>query len=136
MTVPGSDPQPLVSVVFPGAPVIDAEIIDGLRMLEDDDEPNVVTELVGLFMENAPPRLTAMHAALDSGDRVALSRVAHSLKSSSANLGAHGMSHLCERLERMKTPAPDDNPAELVTLLEQEYAIVTQALAEIARAKS
>jgi two-component system, sensor histidine kinase and response regulator len=131
MTAP--ERAPFVSLVFPGSPAIDPDAIEGLRLLEDEDEPNVVGELVDLFLKNAPPRLTAMADAVAAGDRSALSRVAHSLKSSSANLGALGMSHVCERLERMKEPSVQEDAGALVSLLNQEYEVVIRALTAIAQ---
>lgn len=121
----------LLSRVHPGSPAIDADTIDGLRLLEDDDEPSVIGELVDLFLATVPPRLAAVDAALAAGDRTALGKVAHSLKSSSANLGALGMSDLCERLEGVRhVPADHELPA-LIALLHDEFTVVTAALRAI-----
>lgn len=121
------------SLVFPGAPAIDPEAIEHLRILEDEDEPDVVGELIRLFIANTPPRLTAMDAALAAGDLTALRRAAHSLKSSAANLGAIGIRQVCEKLEEMRDPSLLDEVAHLVGLLHREFAVVTQALLHIAQ---
>jgi len=106
---------------------IDPEAIEQLRFLEDEDQPNVVAELVALFVEHTPPKLKQLAEAIETHDLAALRRAAHSLKGSSANVGARGMQHVCEQLEHNPPEAFDQAPALLV-LLEAEFAIVEPAL--------
>ena len=98
-----------------------------MRFLEDEDQPNVVAELVALFVEHTPPKLKQLAEAIETHDLGALRRAAHSLKGSSANVGARGMQHVCEQLEHNPPEAFDQAPALLV-LLEAEFAIVEPAL--------
>jgi HPt (histidine-containing phosphotransfer) domain-containing protein len=118
----------LVSRVIAGSPAIDPDVIEQLRFLEDDDQPNVVSELFTLFIDHAPPKLQAIREAVESGDLAALKRAAHSLKGSSANVGARGMHRLCDRLEHES--AADGLSAARVVLAEltEEFAVVEQAL--------
>jgi HPt (histidine-containing phosphotransfer) domain-containing protein len=58
-----------------------------------------------------------------------LRRVAHNLKGSSNNLGAHTMAALSAELERLGKHGTFEGAAELVSRLEQEYQRVCQALA-------
>lgn len=127
-----SGPGEFGSHVFPGSQAIDLEAIDQLRLLEDEDEPDVVGELVRLFLRNTPPRLAAMDEALAAQDLVTLSKSAHSLKSSSAHLGAIGMRQVCEKLEAMKDPVHLDEATHLVALLHREFEVVSRALPRIA----
>ena len=115
------------SRVIPGTPAIDPEAIEQLRFLEDEDQPNVVAELVGLFIEHTPPKLAQLSEAIASSDLPALKLAAHSLKGSSANVGARGMQQLCDQLEHGPAEAMKDAPA-LLGLLQTEFAIVEQAL--------
>jgi len=116
------------SRVITGSPAVDPETIEQLRFLEDDDQPNVVAELLTLFIEHAPPKLEALRAAADSGDLTALKRAAHSLKGSSANIGARGMQQICERLEHEVTADALADARSLVAQLGEEFAVVEQAL--------
>jgi signal transduction histidine kinase/CheY-like chemotaxis protein len=50
-----------------------------------DDE--LTREVCGLFLDDLPAHLTAIRAAIDSGDAESLSRAAHALKGSAANFG-------------------------------------------------
>lgn len=121
-----------MSHVFPGSPAIDPEAIEHLRLLEDEDEPDIVGELVRLFLANTPPRIASMVSGVKSGDLIAVGRAAHSLKSSSAHLGAVGMQQVCEKLEGLKDSAHIDEAAHLVGLLQREFEVVSRALEQIA----
>ena len=88
------------SRVNPGNPAVDPEAIEQLRFLEDEDQPNVVAELVLLFVEHTPPKIAAIRDGITQGDAGAVKRAAHSLKGSSANVGATGMQHVCEQIEQ------------------------------------
>src|SRR6185436_390396 len=87
------------SRVIPGNPAVDPEAIEQLRFLEDEDQPNVVAELVLLFVEHTPPKIAAIRDGIAQGDAGAVKRAAHSLKGSSANVGATGMQQVCEKIE-------------------------------------
>jgi HPt (histidine-containing phosphotransfer) domain-containing protein len=121
-----------ISHVFPGSPAIDSEAIEHLRLLEDEDEPDIVGELVRLFLANTPPRIANMVTGVKSGDLLAVGRAAHSLKSSSAHLGAIGMQQVCEKLEALKDSTHVDEAAHLVGLLQREFEVVGRALQQIA----
>jgi len=115
------------SRVNPGSPAIDPEAIEQLRFLEDEDQPNVVAELVALFVEHTPPKLAQLAEAIETHDLDALKRAAHSLKGSSANVGAQGMQRVCQQLEHNPPEAFGQAP-ELLALLRDEFAIVEPAL--------
>lgn len=108
-------------------PAIDAEAIEQLRFLEDEDQPSVVAELVGLFLEHTPPKLQQMAEAIETGDVPLLRRAAHSLKGSSGNVGARGMQEICGTLEHNPPEALSDAP-RLLALLRKEFVVVEQAL--------
>jgi HPt (histidine-containing phosphotransfer) domain-containing protein len=123
-----SDMSSPASRVIAGSPAVDPEVIEQLRFLEDEDQPNVVAELLTLYIEHAPPKLQAIHEALERADFAALKRAAHSLKGSSANVGARGMHQVCERLEHDASPDRLAEARSLYAQLVDEYAVVEQAL--------
>lgn len=83
----------------PDAAAIDMQVIDGLRELGGDDEPGLLLEVVGLFLEDGPRRLVDIERALEQGDLRSLERAAHTLKSSSLNVGATVLAQLCREIE-------------------------------------
>lgn len=77
---------------------IDPETIQGLRELGGDDEPELLAELIQIFLEDAPQRMKDITEGLAHGDLTRVERGAHTLKSSSANIGALGLSDLCGKI--------------------------------------
>jgi CheY-like chemotaxis protein len=99
-------------VVAEAEAVADA-LIDEARMRTfRDDYPDIVDQLVDLFVQSTPPLLGELRAALDGGDHDEMRRTAHKLKGSCQNIGATFMATLCRSLET----AEDDLDARLAEL--------------------
>jgi HPt (histidine-containing phosphotransfer) domain-containing protein len=62
-------------------------------------EMDFVDELVDTFLEDGSAQIEGMRAALAEGDTERLGRAAHSLKSSSLNVGALDLGATCRSLE-------------------------------------
>ena len=69
------------------------------------DYPEIVDQLVELFVESTPPLLDELRAGAESGDGEAVRRAAHKLKGSCQNIGAGFMARLAHDLERTCTAA-------------------------------
>lgn len=63
------------------------------------DDLEFVDELIDTYLEDAAVQLDAMRSAAEASDVAALVRPAHSLKSSSANVGAMALAEACRSLE-------------------------------------
>lgn len=70
--------------------VLDQAVLDVLRSLSAPDEPDVLTEVLQLFMVEVPPRLEKLRNAWAAGNIQEVHRSAHSLKGSAGNIGAIG----------------------------------------------
>src|SRR4030065_2840037 len=70
-----------------------------LQTLEATTDRAFVRELIEAFLEDGREQIAAMRKSLASGDAVTFQRAAHSLKSSSANLGALELSAQAKALE-------------------------------------
>ena len=81
------------------AGALDMRIIQDLRELGGEDDPGLILELIGIFLEDAPQRMDEISRGLATGDLKLLERAAHTLKSSSANIGAVGLSKICKQME-------------------------------------
>ena len=75
--------------------VLDAEIVRDLLDVMGDE----FTDLVRVYLEDTPKALAALEQAANRGSVDGLIAPSHSLKSTSANLGALGLSELAKRLE-------------------------------------
>jgi CheY-like chemotaxis protein len=109
-------------------PAIDEKVLEELRKLQMDGEPDIVQELGSMFLDRAPARIEAMRDALDRGDAGALKREAHNLKSSSANVGALRLSGLFKDLETLGRSGDLQRAHELMERVEAEFGRVRKAL--------
>ena len=81
------------------APVLDPAVLNTLRQLTVPGEPDVLTEVLHLFMSEVPLRLDRLRNAWAARNIEEVHRAAHSLKGSAGNIGAHAMHELCKQLE-------------------------------------
>ncbi len=114
-------------------PVLDPAALEALRALGGDDDPSLFTEVVELYLDDARVHVTNLRAALTSGDVRLLERAAHTLKSSSANVGALGFSKLCFELEQAARAERLQSTPSLVERAEREFQAVCEALAAAKR---
>jgi len=92
------------------------------------DDLEFVDELVDTYFDDAVIQLEAMRKAAENGDAEALVRPAHSLKSSSANIGASTLSEACRSLEADGRTGVVPDFAGRVTDCEATFAAVRSAL--------
>jgi CheY-like chemotaxis protein/HPt (histidine-containing phosphotransfer) domain-containing protein len=88
-------------------PVLDERSLDAL--LEVTGDAALIQTIVSEFLEDAEGIVTALQAAVDSGDSAALRERAHALRSSAAHLGA-------QRLTRVLAECGQVDPATVRTL--------------------
>ncbi len=96
--------------------------------------PNLLARLVETYCNYAVPAVDALQAAVRVADAEAACTSAHSLKSSSANVGALKLSELCRSLEAdIKAGGgwDDDVIAKAATAISEELARVLAAFADI-----
>lgn len=110
----------------PLPPVIDSEVLEDLRELLGDE----VDRLIDVFLEDTPRLLATLENAVDGPDYAALREAAHSLKSSSANLGAMSLSAAARRIEAGARERELARPAVAVALVTNEFARVRRVLRE------
>ena len=82
---------------------LDRAALTNLREIGGDE---MISELAEVFADDARARLTDLKRAFDEKDAASVTQVAHTLKGSSANVGAKRMQALCSRLEN--TAASED----------------------------
>jgi HPt (histidine-containing phosphotransfer) domain-containing protein len=80
------------------APVLNERILDELRASVEGDRAFVI-DLVETYLSDAETQVADVEAAMDASDAEALVRPAHTLKSSSATVGAERMAALARGLE-------------------------------------
>ena len=107
---------------------IDREVLARLRRLQSEDEPDIVAELAGIFLEDARSRLVAVEEALQKGDAPTVERTAHTLKGGSGSMGARVMFGLCAQLEDIAASGNLSQGSELLGRIREELGRVERAL--------
>lgn len=110
--------------------VVDLAVLLSLEEAQVEGEPDLIVELIDLYVEDTPRRLAAIRSASADGDLEALRRAAHGLKGSSASLGARQVEMLCEKLERASGKELLEEGELLLARLEREFARVRLAFAD------
>jgi HPt (histidine-containing phosphotransfer) domain-containing protein len=107
---------------------IDRSVLAGLRDLQVKGDPDIIVEVGDLFIKHSPSKISAILQAAESGDAKGLQIAAHSLKSSSAYIGAMRLSALSKELEQMGRSNAMNGVKEKARMLEAEYKRVMTAL--------
>ena len=81
-----------------------------------------------MFLEDTEERLGKLREAVREGDAESLRHEAHSLRGSSANMGAPAMARISRDLERAGDSDDIGDAPRLLGLLEQEFGRVRPAL--------
>lgn len=108
---------------------IDRTVLASLRELQDAGDPDIIAEVGGLFVEHSPEKIKAILQAAETADAKGLQVAAHSLKSSSAYVGAMRLSEMSKELELMGRANVMDGAKEKAERLNMEYMRVRTALA-------
>lgn len=111
--------------------VLDMSVIDELLALSDDGDPELLLDLIGIFLDDGPAKVAAITQGLQQQDFEKMERAAHSLKGSAGNLGALALQHTCERMQ-LATRAHSRQEAEkLAKDLAENFGQTQAALEEL-----
>jgi signal transduction histidine kinase/CheY-like chemotaxis protein/HPt (histidine-containing phosphotransfer) domain-containing protein len=110
--------------VIGGAQVLDRKVLDELFEIMEAEAGPLLQE----YLDTAPKLLTAVKRAVHDGDAAALVLPAHSLKSSSANVGAMAVSSLAKQLEFMGREGTMKDAPSCWRSMQEAYRAAEQAL--------
>ncbi|QKW58470.1 hybrid sensor histidine kinase/response regulator [Stenotrophomonas sp. NA06056] len=105
-------------------PVLDRSVLDELHAVIGD----AAAQIVAVFLEDAPQLVQQLQQAAQGNDIERLQALSHSLKSSSANVGALSLSAVARRIEHEARSGSLQRPAVAVALLVAEFARARVAL--------
>ncbi|MEB3337945.1 MAG: response regulator [Leptolyngbyaceae bacterium] len=129
--------QKPISGEAPAVPAaIDLQILEKLRQTLDYD-PDALAMLLTCYCEESPSLVQGMRVAFSEANFKGLQRSAHTLKSSSASLGAMHLTTLCQELESKSSSGVEHESSllALITQIEQEYVRVQAALQQSIHSK-
>ncbi len=103
-----------------------AEIKSMLDLLSDQLGKESVLELVDIYVDNSAKQLVKLQGFFAANDLKSVNGEAHSLKSSSANMGAQGIAELSLKLE--KATALDETAKSLLQTLAQDLTAAQECM--------
>ena len=109
--------QPIAPTQRSEGSAIDMNVVRDLMDLMGSD----FNDLVRVYLEDTPKNLTALDRAAKTNDIDALVAPAHSMKSTSANLGALLLADMAKRIEQGARSGDIGEPVLLVAQLQNEY---------------
>jgi PAS domain S-box-containing protein len=105
------------------------EVLDeGLLVSRVDSDPQLLGDLVDLFLEECPRLVGEIRGALERKDAKAVQRGAHSLKGSTSNLAAQMASEAALKLERLAQAGDLGHAESVLQELERELVRLKPAL--------
>ena len=136
LPVGGGQPSPAQTPDLPSVAIaqiadrrlLDFQALDRIRALQRPGTPNILNKIITLYLENTPKLLDAIRDAEVRCDWAAMSRAAHTCKSSSANLGALRMATLCEEMEHYARDGKYEEAQARFGLIQEEYTKLVLAL--------
>jgi len=112
--------------------ILDMRALQALRNLQRPGRPDVVVRVLEIFRRDAPRLVDEMRRGGATGDAEALRRAAHTLKSTSASIGAARLSAGCLEIERLARKGDVTAARDLV---ESAAADLGEAFEALARAR-
>lgn len=109
-------------------PVLDQSRLDMIRAMRRPGKPDILAKIIQIYIDTSPDMLQMVGDAVKQGDPAAFSDAAHSLKSSSANLGATALSSLCQQLENMGRQGKTEGSRDLLNRIETQLQMTLSAL--------
>jgi PAS domain S-box-containing protein len=110
------------------ASILDPSAMEGLRSLETSDNPGFVARIIDAYLEDTPKLVDRIRQALDRQDASEIAKAAHTLKSSSANVGALVLADRCKHLETAARRGALASARDLLSEIEVAYTSVTPEL--------
>jgi HPt (histidine-containing phosphotransfer) domain-containing protein len=118
-------PRPIEKYSTQETGVISLAVLEGLRKFQQTGEPDFVTELIDLFLNDTAVQLESLGVAVSNNNVPEVRRLAHLVKGSSGNIGAGGMAELCQEMETLEGTSTTEQA--LLAKLEEEFLNVADA---------
>jgi CheY-like chemotaxis protein/HPt (histidine-containing phosphotransfer) domain-containing protein len=108
---------------------LNPKTLDTIRALGGDGRPDILGRAVESYFSHSPSVLASLRNAVSQADVEGIRSAAHSLKSSSANLGAERTAALSKDLEVLARAGSTEGAEQLLESIVVEYESAREALA-------
>ena len=113
--------------------VLDCDTVSRLIARQKKNGSKLLSKIIGIYLEQSSQLLDDLAKACQKTDREGVRKISHTLKSSSANVGALRLSELCRTVEQKCEQGLIDN--ELIACIQQSYPCVAAALNDVLQSK-
>ena len=120
--------RPEIAAINTRIDAVDMAVLTSLEEAQPEGNPDLVVELIDLYLKEAARLLTVVQQALDMRDQSAIKDAVHSLRGSSSSLGILQMALICDELERTEFNDMFPIASELLSCLKHEFSRVSQVL--------
>lgn len=100
---------------------IDRTVWTTIAALQRPGQPNLLHKIIGLYLTSSQAQVDEIRHALQEGNPHAMIVPAHTLKPSSAMLGATSLAGLANELEQACRTNRVEQTERLISLIEEEY---------------
>lgn len=104
--------------------------VQSIKSIESNYGPQVAREVVQIFINDYPEKLTKLKAAIEQGDLAAIRFIAHDIKSGCLSMGIKPMSNTCEILERESSKLNKEEMQALSERLSADYFQISRSYGE------
>jgi two-component system sensor histidine kinase/response regulator len=108
--------------------VINRAALDKIRALSQERGDALVQKVVEAYVDDVPQQLCTLRDAIAGMDAGGVRRIAHTLKSASANVGAEALAALCKALEYLGRTDTTEGAGAILVDMEQEFQAVRHSL--------
>jgi two-component system, sensor histidine kinase and response regulator len=109
-------------------PVFTPDALVGLQSLYPGNSKQIIQRLIELYLNNAGSLLTNLEKAWEQGNIDSIKEAAHTLKSSSLQIGASRLAEMCRTVETEARQQRFDKSNHVVTQMRQQFRITSTAL--------
>jgi HPt (histidine-containing phosphotransfer) domain-containing protein len=111
-----------------GPTVLDADALARLRELDPNGSTQLVARVLRAFETSSTRLAQQFREARERGDAQGVRHVAHTLKSSSASIGALSLARICAEIEASIRTEPFAELSPRLDAMDRELAAVLQAV--------
>ncbi|MEM5786969.1 MAG: response regulator, partial [Syntrophobacteraceae bacterium] len=111
--------------------VIDRKILEIICSLDDEGETGLLSDVLKTYLDHSHSLFESLLRAMEQKNTIEIKTAAHSLKSSSANVGALRLADLCRHLEIVAGSSENGSIEDLLVKAQTEYRQVRTALESI-----
>lgn len=120
--------MPVATAESPATAALDPQGLARLQELDPDGRLGLVPRVLATYLQSLGRLQAQASQAWQQQDMAGVRYAAHTLKSSSASVGAAGLAQLCQQLERLAAAGTEAEAGPLVGRLAAEAERVRQAV--------